>query len=187
MRACCVRRSGCRREGLRAVLTAVSAYTNREKCCPDCVGVCAECVQVNPIFHVHVTPSPWTHTHVAPLHKHAHPVSQKVPLEGEGRGSRVAKGGWGRVMAWRARRNTPLSSRICPCFRRFPVLCPHLSAPAHPKRRATVPRNSEDTPPPQRQATGRRIRQLQSQSGAEEGGGRCSMLEAFASMGGRGV
>jgi hypothetical protein len=95
MRACCVRRSGCRREGLRAVLTAVSAYKNREKCCPDCVGVCAECVQVNPIFHVHVTPSPWTHTHVAPLHKHAHPVSQKVPLEGEGKGSRVAKGSWG--------------------------------------------------------------------------------------------
>ena len=38
MRACCVRRSGCRREGLRAVLTAVSAYTNREKCCPDCAA-----------------------------------------------------------------------------------------------------------------------------------------------------
>ena len=95
MRACCVRRSGCRREGLRAVLTAVPAYKNREKCCPDCVGVCAECVQVNPIFHVHVTPSPWTHTHVAPLHKHAHPVSQKVLLEGEGKGSRVAKGSWG--------------------------------------------------------------------------------------------
>ena len=79
MRACCVRRSGCRREGLRAVLTAVSAYKNREKCCPDCVGVCAECVQVNPIFHVHVTPSPWTHTHVAPLHKHAHPVIAGAP------------------------------------------------------------------------------------------------------------
>ena len=57
--------------------------------------VCAECVQVNHIFHVHVTPSPWTHTHVAPLHKHAHPVSQKVLLEGEGKGSRVAKGSWG--------------------------------------------------------------------------------------------
>ena len=57
--------------------------------------MCAECVQVNHIFHVHVTPSPWTHTHVAPLHKHAHPVSQKVPLEGEGKGSRVAKGSWG--------------------------------------------------------------------------------------------
>jgi hypothetical protein len=40
MRACCVRRSGCRREGLRAVLTAVSAYTNREKCCPDCAAGC---------------------------------------------------------------------------------------------------------------------------------------------------
>ena len=41
MRACCVRRSGCRREGLRAVLTAVSNAKNREKCCPDCAWGCA--------------------------------------------------------------------------------------------------------------------------------------------------
>eukprot|EP01049_Picozoa_sp_SAG25_P002840 SAG25_NODE_154_length_13563_cov_44.588978_19_plen_199_part_00 len=92
MRACCVRRSGCRREGLQAVLTAVSAYKNREKCCPDCAARCVWNVQStrqHPFSH---TPSPWTHTHVDTLHAHAQPVSQKVLLVREGKGSRVGEG-----------------------------------------------------------------------------------------------
>ena len=95
MRACCVRRSGCRREGLRAVLTAVSAYKNREKCCPDCAAGCVWNVQStrqHPFSH---TPSPWTHTHVDTLHAHVQPVSQKVLLAREGKGSRVGEGSWG--------------------------------------------------------------------------------------------
>jgi hypothetical protein len=44
-------------------------------------GACGEC------RHTH-----WCISVGNPL---AHPVSQKVPLEGEGKGSRVAKGSWG--------------------------------------------------------------------------------------------
>ena len=32
--------------------------------------------------------------HLAPLHAHAHPLSHKVPLAGEGKGSREGKGSW---------------------------------------------------------------------------------------------
>eukprot|EP01047_Picozoa_sp_COSAG01_P090957 COSAG01_NODE_22675_length_845_cov_537.782842_1_plen_79_part_10 len=41
------------------------------------------------------TPSPSTHTHFAPLHTHAQPVSQQAPLEGEAKGSRGGEGSWG--------------------------------------------------------------------------------------------
>jgi hypothetical protein len=49
-------------------------------------------VQVNPIIHFHVTPSPCTHTHNDTLHAHAHPVSHEVLLAGEGKGTRTAGG-----------------------------------------------------------------------------------------------
>jgi hypothetical protein len=77
------------------MLAAVSGAKNREKCCSDCAaGVCKMC-KVHVIIHVHTLPPPCIHTHVDTLHAHAHPANHKALLEGEGKGSRVAKGSWG--------------------------------------------------------------------------------------------
>jgi hypothetical protein len=55
--------------------------------------VCAEYVKNTSISFSH-TPSPCTHTHIDTLHAHAHPVSHKVPLAGEGKVSREGEGSW---------------------------------------------------------------------------------------------
>jgi hypothetical protein len=52
--------------------------------------------EVHVIISLSHTPFPSTHTHVDTLHTHAHPVSQKEPLEGEVEGSREGEGSWGR-------------------------------------------------------------------------------------------
>ena len=86
-------------------------------------------MQVNPIIYFHVTHSPWTHTHVASLHKLAHPVSQKVPLEGEGKDSRVAKGSWG---AGDGVESTPRRVLEQPFYPSFWTLASALCMPAGP-------------------------------------------------------
>eukprot|EP01049_Picozoa_sp_SAG25_P013710 SAG25_NODE_2201_length_1844_cov_270.328358_2_plen_308_part_00 len=140
---------------------------------------------VTPPHHSLVTWLPCTHTHVDTLYTRAQPVNHTVPLESQGTGSPAAKRSGEGQMAWSARRDASLSRGSPPRFGRLRALGARLPAPAHLKRRATVVCNREGTPPPQRRATGRRTRWLRQQSGAEEGGGRCSMLEAFARRGGR--
>jgi hypothetical protein len=148
-------------------------------------GVRAECVKYMSLFHCHTLP-PLPHTRTSPPFTHARIQSvSKYRSKGKLRVREKGREAGEEEMACSARRETCLRSRSTP---RFLTLSLALCTPAA----SCPPKTSRNSAAPQRRhtlsaarATGLRTRQLQSQSGAEEGGGRCSMLEAFASMGGR--
>ena len=116
MRACCVRRSSCGQGRLRTVLTVVSDAKPRENCCPDCVGEwCGMCeVHVNiPIHTLHPLPhtrtsTPFTHTRTQSVSKNR----SKGKWRDREKGREAGEG----EMAWRARRETCLTSRSTPTF-----------------------------------------------------------------------
>jgi hypothetical protein len=177
----------CAQVWLRAgvVTYDVAAVCDAEKCCPDCAaGVCKMC-KIHVIIHVHTFPpiaftrtsTPYTHTRIQSVTEHR--------LRGKTRVREQRREAVEGEMAWRARRDAPLNSSSTPRFGHLRALGAHMPGPAHLKRRATELHNSGGIPTPQRRATSRQTGRRQQQLGAEEGGRRCSLMEAFASMGPR--
>ena len=144
-------------------------------------GMCEVHVNI-PIHTLHPLPhtrtsTPFTHTRTQSVSKNR----SKGKWRDREKGREAGEG----EMAWRARRDAPLSSSSTPRFGHLRALGAHMPGPAHLKRRATVLHNSGGIPTPQRRATSRQTGRRQQQLGAEEGGRRCSLMEAFASMGPR--
>eukprot|EP01047_Picozoa_sp_COSAG01_P079002 COSAG01_NODE_14814_length_1406_cov_30.213466_1_plen_197_part_00 len=136
--------------------------------------------EVYAIISLSHTPSPSTHTHFAPFtHTHIQSVSKyrsKVQTRVTEKGREAGEG----EVAWRARRETCLTSRSPPrfltlsIFHWFVHVCRLLSTQNVAEQcRATA--KTHLTPAPQRQATGRRIRQLQATvMGLRKGAAPCS-------------
>ena len=96
-------------------------------------GVCASkphysiFTSLPPLAHTR-TSTPFTHTRIQSATKYRLRVKARVREKGR-------KAGEG-VMAWRARRDTPFTSRICLCFRHLRALCARSSVPARLEPRA---------------------------------------------------